>query len=785
MTDVDDNATLDIENQRSARFFIQLHHRNINFIKADDDDLIVRDEAMPMEYFKNGKLHTRPGEMKKEEDSKTPFKNAVALIQTLQGSDANGIDMLPNAKRNQQFKKMAGGLQNPGINICFMNVILQVLTHSPYLAPALMRSAHARVCPSAKRKMVCVTCVLETHVKKALSSSVSLKNPFVHLVQKLIWKQYQIGRQEDAFIFLKHFLEALIKGCYGSKYPYSSVLAMPQKDVMQSFIGRIFGGFLLNVVICSKCNYRSEKLETCFDISVDIYRANKLIDLLSSFVKEEILDSNNKYNCPVCKRHQRATKAMSIYRAPRIMNVVLKRFGISASGCEKSKKEVSFPLSFSMSLQTSKQKRPVWITYDLYAVVCHLGRSLNMGHYITYIKGQHGFWSRFSDSSVTTVSQNTVLGLKQDAYLLFYAVKDECVQICDMLVNDDAITNMFTTAPVPANRNLETTIAEYRTDVLRAESVAEESDDLWPANVMNTTKYSSDCITGDEGDTVLGGTRSTKVNTLSVKSGVDRDNTLGSRTIVTNDTVLSGTRSTSLSVKSGVDRGATLSSTTGDHIGTTHDSTKRLCRLKRKHDTNSEQDILAKQLENTKDKWAQMGGLMNRPLAVEKRFVTRRQHGYRFKLLKLFRQQQEAEQAVGEIMRIKEQFIQKQNGLHEGDSQEVEVELDLPGLYDRDDEVETWSDTERDRHYRELCELIEPMLPKRSQEDIDYDRGKVKKKKSEPQRPLGTTQIVQHDSGAKIAVHQKSAFDILMQQRPNKFNGPRRGGSRGRPRRQR
>ncbi|GBE59008.1 peptidase C19 family protein [Babesia ovata] len=702
--------------RRQPRFVIQLHDRNISFVKAKDE---AQEKSDEIEFFKDGKLHTTKRNPQVAEDANAPFKKAVELIETLQGSDAFGVDRLPSAKHNEKFDKMAGGLFNPGINICFINVILQVLTHSPYLAPAMMRGAHSKVCSNAVRKIVCVTCLLETHVKRALGTRVPLKNPLVHLVQRLIWKQYRLGRQEDAFIFLKHLLEALIKGCYGSKYSNNPVTMVPQNDVMRSFIGRIFGGFLKSVVMCTHCQYRSEKLETCFDISVDIYRGNKLVDLLTAFFKEETLDNNNRYNCPKCKRHRNATKAMSIYRAPRIMNVVLKRFGMGSYGFEKCKKEVSFPLSFSMSIHTSKQSKPVWLTYDLYAVVCHLGGSLHMGHYVTFVRGQHGFWSCYNDAAVSTVSQEAVLRLKQEAYLLFYAVNDECAQVCDLLTNDKAVTNMFTTKSSPVNRNLQTTTAHYRNDVLREDSIADDAGtDNWPKWPL----YDS---VGHEQPAA----QEHKVPP------------------------------------------ATLSSSTSE-------------------DSEEETVDSDTEPENELDELLKIDSPRMDSLRVVKHFVTRRSHGYRLKLIRLFKQYQISQDVVDDIMRIKEHIMDLRNAAAAEEPQKQEVPesdgeahlrpLDLDTMPDSD--VDTWSDADPGEDYHQLKSSIHPELPKRSQEDVDYDRGKLKKVRSAPQPPLGGVQYVTHNSGTKIAVHQKEAFDSALGNRARKrrFAGNKRRRQRNR-----
>ncbi|KAK1444592.1 ubiquitin carboxyl-terminal hydrolase like protein [Babesia gibsoni] len=675
-----------VDGSSKSRFVIHLHDRNINFVKSKIDE-----KSKDASFFQDGKVKRNGKPEESKESPRKPLQNALSLIATLQGSDANGVNKLPNSKCNEMFNQMAGGLHNPGINICFINVIIQVLVHSPYVAPALLKSAHSKVCQNAKRRIVCILCTLEVHTKKALNSRSILNNPFVHMIQKLVWKQYQIGRQEDSFIFLKHFLEALVKGCYGSKYSYTGHAIISQNDLMRSFIGRIFGGFLLNVVICSRCNYKSEKLEPCFDISVDIYRGNKLVDLLSAFVSPEILDNSNKYNCPSCKRQQRATKALSIYKPPRIMNIVLKRFEVGAMGCEKTKKEIYFPLSFSMSLKTSKQKQPVWVTYDLYAVICHLGSSLHMGHYVTFIRGNHGFWSCFNDSVVSTVSQNTVLSLKQDAYLLFYAIQDECVQICDLVLNDDAITNTFTTGSVPQNRNLESTIAHYRKDVLREDEEAEDDDDSW----KNESSY-EDIIPMPE------------------------------------------------------------------RMSNSY--------MEPRHHIESPEGFPGKSVKQT-CKSTRNALLKERTANAKRWFLCRRSPGYKRRLLKLLKHQLIIREIAKEVERIEARDSGKVENLFAPTSVTSKQEEDgmirkesLESLKRLDEvNVSTWSDTERDEVYEELEKRIHPILDERTVEDKEYDKGKTKKVRKQPQCPLGVVSTVKHKSGAKILVNQKDVFDSVLE----------------------
>jgi ubiquitin carboxyl-terminal hydrolase 22/27/51 len=53
-------------------------------------------------------------------------------------------------------------------------------------------------------------------------------------------------------------------------------------------------------------------------------------------------------------------------------------------------------------------------TYDLFAVVTHIGANIHKGHYINYSKF-NGEWFQFDDHTVVSVAEDVVLASK--AYL--------------------------------------------------------------------------------------------------------------------------------------------------------------------------------------------------------------------------------------------------------------------------------------------------------------------------------------------------------------------------------
>ena len=76
-----------------------------------------------------------------------------------------------------------------------------------------------------------------------------------------------------------------------------------------------------------------------------------VLDCLRTFTEQEVLDGENCWKCPKCKKYRRASKRLSIFRLPKILVVHLKRFGRDAIdgplvkiGCP-----VDFPLELDLA----------------------------------------------------------------------------------------------------------------------------------------------------------------------------------------------------------------------------------------------------------------------------------------------------------------------------------------------------------------------------------------------------------------------------------------------------
>jgi len=143
---------------------------------------------------------------------------------------------------------------------------------------------------------------------------------------------------------------------------------------------------------------------------------------MKDFTKEEILDGDDAWHCPICKKARKATKQLSISRMPHVLIIHLKRF--SSNGMWRDKINTLVKFSSMIDLTTygpkldgplAENKLPIIaestppFRYSLYAVANHYG-SLTSGHYTAFVgdtDNQH--WSKFDDSKATPMDPNQVV----------------------------------------------------------------------------------------------------------------------------------------------------------------------------------------------------------------------------------------------------------------------------------------------------------------------------------------------------------------------------------------
>ena len=142
-------------------------------------------------------------------------------------------------------------------------------------------------------------------------------------------------------------------------------------------------------------------------------------ECLASSCTPKTLDPDNAWKCPKCGKVQ-AVKEMTVFRAPRVLIIHLKRFKHSKGYVKKNDSAVAVSRELNLAgLMSGSNPYRTETPYCLYAMSCHSG-GLGGGHYTAYAQ-VHGRWWSFNDSSVHQVDEETVLRPSSAPYVLCYA----------------------------------------------------------------------------------------------------------------------------------------------------------------------------------------------------------------------------------------------------------------------------------------------------------------------------------------------------------------------------
>ncbi|KAJ4950448.1 hypothetical protein NE237_027280 [Protea cynaroides] len=327
-----------------------------------------------------------------------------------QGGDFSEVGLDPELISGITLRRIGAGLENLG-NTCFLNSVLQCLTYTEPFAAYLQSGRHRSSCHTAG---FCAMCAIQDHVRRALQSNGRILAP-KHLVMNLrcISRNFRNARQEDAHEYMVNLLESMHKCCLPSGVQSESPSAYEK-----SLVHKIFGGRLRSQVKCIQCSYSSNTFDPFLDLSLEIVKADSLLKALGHFTAMEQLDGGERqYHCQCCKQKVRASKQLTIHKAPYVLTIHLKRFGSHVHGQKKIDKKIVFGPTLDLKPFVSGTYEGD-LKYTLYGVLVHAGWSTHSGHYYCFVRTSSGMWYSLDDNRVVQVSERTVL--EQKAYMLFY-----------------------------------------------------------------------------------------------------------------------------------------------------------------------------------------------------------------------------------------------------------------------------------------------------------------------------------------------------------------------------
>ena len=307
------------------------------------------------------------------------------------------------------------GLANLG-NTCFLNATVQCLLALPPLVQLLEEDG-------AGRKDLLALMAAFAGKFHAKAPSVALAPRSIVSNLRRIGKAFRLGRQEDAHEFLRQLLDSMHRAdlCRHGLPPTAC-----GRRAETSTIHRVFGGYLRSQLKCGDCGYCSNTYDAFLDLCLELRRAHDLGEALSDFQAPEVLDSENRWKCAGCNKLVRARKQITVFRAPNVLCVQLKRFSFGFGGGffggGKLNRFVSYPELLALPITGGASKTDV-VKYVLTGVLVHVGSSAHMGHYYAYVRAADGHWYEKDDSSVRKVGRQEAL--QQKAYMLFYVRKEK------------------------------------------------------------------------------------------------------------------------------------------------------------------------------------------------------------------------------------------------------------------------------------------------------------------------------------------------------------------------
>ncbi|CUM48774.1 unnamed protein product [Debaryomyces tyrocola] len=490
---------------------------NSNTSSSIQNSTNLRSSSLGSSFIDSEKLNSSPPQQQKPKlvtssprrESNSSVSNlSQSFTNSLSSSKSSSTNEIPFTSKNNNtikfLEQYTTGLTNLG-NSCYMNCILQCLAATPQLTKFFFPNISSSSLPSSSSLQ---SYRQHINVNNKLGSKGILTTNFVNLLMNMFTnvgkyftptsfkkvvgslspgQQFATFDQQDCIEFLNFILDGLHEDLnqmlISDPEEKKTILELtPEQEKTREFlpvrlastiewerylklnfsiIVDFFQGQYLSQLKCLECGLTSTTYNAFLILSLPIpeklgsLKDVLLHDCLEGFVTTELLDDDNKWHCPSCKRFTKLTKKITITRLPQVLIIHFKRFKINNNGYfNKLDTFINYPVNDVLDLTSywpdvgtlvnsnlksnekiSKEKEKQILStlptrnqqppfrYKLYGVANHFG-NLSTGHYTSYVYKQSDSkktrdWCYFDDAKVTYNCKESQV-LNRNAYCLFY-----------------------------------------------------------------------------------------------------------------------------------------------------------------------------------------------------------------------------------------------------------------------------------------------------------------------------------------------------------------------------